>query len=301
MFGDHDFYKDLIDHLFDGVYFVDRDRIITYWNQGAERITGYSADQVIGHSCQDNLLNHVSANGIQLCLNNCPLSACMEDGKPREAEVFLHHANGYRMPVRVRAAPIRNLEGQIIGAVETFNNNTRTINLRHQLRELRRTSQKDPLTGVGNRLFMEGRLRAMLAEFRHARIPIGLLFLDIDHFKHFNDTYGHEFGDKVLQMLAATLNYNIRATDAVGRWGGEEFLVLLYDVENENSLFIIAEKLRTMVAWSQLDWQNEPLKVTISVGATLLQPTDTPESFVRRADLLMYESKHHGRNRVTVG
>lgn len=301
MLSENDFYKDLVDHLFDGVYFVDQNRVITYWNQGAERITGYSAEQVIGRSCRDNLLNHVSANGLQLCLSNCPLSACMEDGKPREAEVFLHHASGYRVPVRVRASPIRNAAGEIIGAVETFNNNTRTVNLRHQLRELRRTSQKDPLTRIGNRLFVEGRLRAMLAEFRHTHTPVGLLFLDIDYFKQFNDIYGHELGDKVLQMVASTLSYNIRTSDAVGRWGGEEFLVLLYDVEDEGDLFIIAEKLRTMVAWSQLDWQGEQLKVTISVGATLLQSHDTPASFVRRADLLMYESKHHGRNRVTVG
>lgn len=298
----HDeFYKDLIDHLFDGVYFVDRNRTITYWNKGAERITGYQAGEVIGHSCRDNLLNHVSANGVLLCLSNCPLSACMEDGKPREAEVYLHHAKGYRVPVRVRAAPLRDANGEIIGAVETFNNNTNTVNLRHQLRELRRTSQKDVLTGVGNRAFLEGRLRAAIAEFEHKQAPVGLIFIDIDHFKEFNDTYGHELGDKVLQMVAATLGYNIRATDAVGRWGGEEFLVLLYDIETENALDCTAEKLRTMVACSGLDWQKAPLQVTISCGATMLQPTDTPESFVRRADLLMYKSKQAGRNRVTVG
>src|SRR5512146_1588532 len=99
-----DFYKDIIDNLYDGIYFVDRDRVITYWNKGAERITGYSSTQTIGRSCRDNLLNHVTASGIQLCQNHCPLAAVMEDGKEREVEVFLHHANGHRLPVAIRAA-----------------------------------------------------------------------------------------------------------------------------------------------------------------------------------------------------
>ena len=80
MLEDNNFYKDLIDNLFDGVYFVDRERLITYWNKGAERITGYESNQVIGRSCRDNMLNHVTADGEQLCTSQCPLAACMEDG-----------------------------------------------------------------------------------------------------------------------------------------------------------------------------------------------------------------------------
>ena len=98
-----DFYKELVDNLYDGVYFVDRDRRITYWNEGAERITGYSAPQVIGRRCRDTLLNHVTANGVLLCQDHYPLAAVMENGKPREAEVYLHHADGHRVPVMVWA------------------------------------------------------------------------------------------------------------------------------------------------------------------------------------------------------
>ena len=103
------FYKDIIDNLYDGIYFVDRDRVITYWNKGAERITGYSPAQTIGRSCRDNLLNHVTASGVQLCQNHCPLAAVMEDGREREVEVFLHHAQGHRLPVMIRATGSRSL------------------------------------------------------------------------------------------------------------------------------------------------------------------------------------------------
>jgi diguanylate cyclase (GGDEF)-like protein/PAS domain S-box-containing protein len=298
---DRDFYKDLIDNLYDGVYFVDRKRVITYWNKGAERITGYKADQVVGRSCRDNVLNHITADGTQLCRSQCPLAACMEDGNVREAEVFLHHADGHRVPVLVRGAPLRGPDGNINGAVETFSSATELMTLLQQVRELRRTTQTDMLTGISNRHYLEGCLRALIAEFEGLTPTAGLLFMDIDHFKQVNDVYGHDTGDKVLRMVAATLHHSLRKTDCLGRWGGEEFLAILYDVTSSEELSSISEKLRTLVAYSRLDLAAASLTVTISVGATLLLSADTSESIVRRADGLMYRSKRAGRNQVTVG
>lgn len=298
---ENDFYKEIIDNLYDGVYFVDRERTITYWNKGAERITGYSAGQTVGRSCRDNLLNHVTANGIQLCLHHCPLAAVMEDGRPREAEVFLHHADGHRMPVVVRATALRNQEGKITGAIETFSNNSDVVNARRRLEELHDAAFTDPLTGIGNRRFLTGRLSAMIAEFQSNTAKSGLLFLDVDYFKQFNDTYGHNIGDKVLCMVAKTLRHALRATDSVGRWGSEEFIAIVYGVEDQASLMAAADKVRAQVQHSRLDVDGQGLAVTVSVGGTLLLPDDTPESLVARADALMYQSKQAGRNRVTIG
>lgn len=295
-----DFYKEIIDNLYDGVYFVDRDRVITYWNKGAERITGYSAQQTVGRACRDNLLNHVTANGVQLCLNNCPLAAAMEDGKDREAEVFVHHANGHRVPIVVRASPIRDEKGNIIGAVESFSNNNSVIEARSKLRELRRVAMTDPLTGIGNRKYVEGRLSAAIAEYRHTASVAGLLFMDVDHFKQVNDTYGHIIGDDILRMVAKTIRYTLRATDTVGRWGGEEFIAILYDMQDMEALRIAAEKVRALVENSRLNMDGANLAVTLSIGGTLLQPGDTLEVFIQRADELMYMSKQAGRNHVTI-
>lgn len=298
---DEEFYKDIIDNLYDGVYFVDRERVITYWNKGAERITGYGAHQTVGRSCRDNLLNHVTANGIQLCTHNCPLAAVMEDGRPREAEVFLHHADGHRLPVVVRATALRDSEGKVIGAIETFSNNTDVVNTRRKLEALHHAAMTDPLTRVGNRRFLDGRLSALVAEFKTNATKSGLLFLDVDHFKQFNDTYGHNTGDQVLRMVAKTVRHSLRATDSVGRWGSEEFIAIIYDLEDVNSLVAAADKVRAQVQHSRLDVEGQGLAVTVSVGGTLLLPNDTPEAFVARADALMYQSKQAGRNRVTIG
>jgi len=301
MTEENKFYKDIIDNLYDGIYFVDRDRIITYWNKGAERITGYENKQVIGHSCRDNMLNHVTADGVQLCLNQCPLASCMEDGKVREANVFLHHADGHRLPVLIRASPMRDAEGYIIGAVETFSSDIGIFVVRQQLHELRQSIRTDSLTGIGNRNYIEGRLRGLIAEYEKQKSRGAVVFIDIDHFKKVNDSYGHDVGDKVLQMVSATLKNSLRQTDIVGRWGGEEFIAIIYDISSIEALNAICEKLRALTELSRLDLANTSITVTISIGATILLPQDNIETIVRRADDLMYKSKKAGRNRVSVG
>jgi len=301
MTDEKDFYREIIDNMYDGVYFVDRDRVITYWNKGAERITGYSAAQTLGRACRDNLLNHVTANGVQLCQNQCPLAAVMQDGNEREAEVFVHHADGHRVPIVIRASPMRDRNGNIIGAVESFSNNASVIDTRSKLRALRREVTTDPLTGIGNRKYLDGRLSAAIAEYQNNTDNAGLLFMDVDRFKQVNDVYGHNTGDTVLRMVAQTLRLAVRATDTVGRWGGEEFIAILHGVRENDALKAAAEKVRTLVEYSRLDVTEQGLTVTVSIGGTLLLPGDTPESLVWRADTLMYRSKQAGRNRVTVG
>jgi diguanylate cyclase (GGDEF)-like protein/PAS domain S-box-containing protein len=300
MADEQNFYKDIVDNLYDGIYFVDRDRVITYWNKGAERITGYSAKQTIGRACRENLLNHVTPNGVQLCLHNCPLAAVMEDGKEREAEVFLHHADGHRLPVMIRASALRDQDGNIVGAIESFSNNDSVMDARRRLRELRQIAMTDSLTGIGNRKYLEGRLSAAIAEYQNNASVAGLLFIDVDHFKQVNDSFGHNTGDHVLRMIANTIRYALRATDTTGRWGGEEFLTILYDMPQRDTLLVAAEKVRTLVEYSRLDLSDQGLTVSVSIGGTLLRPDDTPDSWVGRADQLMYRSKQAGRNCVTV-
>ncbi len=301
MSDEKNFYKDIIDNLYDGVYFVDHERVITYWNKGAERITGYSAAQAVGRPCRANLLNHVTASGVQLCLHHCPLAAVMEDGREREVEVFLHHADGHRLPVVVRAAALRDDTGRIVGAIESFSNNSSVMNTRRELQKMHQVAMTDSLTGIGNRRYLAGRLKAAMAEFQTNASRAGLLFMDVDYFKQFNDNYGHNTGDYVLRMVAQTMCYALRVTDTTGRWGGEEFIAILHDLQNENDLRAAAERVRTLVQHSRLDIDGQGLTVTVSIGGTLLLPEDTPDAFVGRADKLMYRSKQAGRNRVTIG
>ena len=290
-------FKEILDNISDGVYFVDRDRHITYWNKGAEQITGYSAGQVIGLRCMDNLLNHVTENGIQLCLNGCPLHATIADGKKRQAEVYLHDADGQRIPVMVHTSPIRDENNGVIGAVETFSDNSLVHSFRHQVRRLEDATLLDHLTGIGNRRFIERRLEIALLEFQQHHTPSGILFMDIDRFKAINDTYGHDNGDRVLRMVANTIRHNLRVEDAIARWGGEEFVALLTGMDY-NDLGRMAEKLNTLIAASSLQINDSTVSVTISVGGTIILPEDDSiQSIIKRADQNMYKNKLASPNR----
>lgn len=290
--------KNILDSLFDGVYFVNTQKNITYWNAAAERITGYSSADVIGSFCSDNLLRHVDASGNELCLNGCPLSLAIVEGQQLESNVFLHHKNGHRVPISVRTSPIRNDNGEIVGAVEIFTDNSSTVQMLREFENLKNEVYQDSLTGIGNRKYGEMNLSSRNYDWQEHGIPYGVLFLDVDHFKRFNDSHGHKTGDEVLIMVAHSISESLRKMDVVARWGGEEFIVLLpgatYVIVNA-----IAARIRMLIENSFIMTGDTKLQVTVSIGATVSRSTDTPESVVQRADRLMYSSKTNGRNRVT--
>lgn len=291
-------YRKIIDSMFDGVYIVNPERQIIFWNKAAERISGYPAERMLGSYCYDNILDHVTEGGRQLCFDGCPLHATIANGQPCEAEVFLRHAEGYRIPVLVRTAPLQDEDGKIVGAVEIFSDNSQLFSSRNRVRKLEETANLDPLTAINNRRRMESRLQYALAEFRRHRVPFGVLFLDIDYFKRINDAYGHEIGDKALQMVAKTLQKNVRTEDVVARWGGEEFIILLSNVDLDG-LRAVAEKLCAIVKTSAFRVDSHLLQVTVSIGGALIQPGEDTASLLRRADQHLYRSKQTGRDRVT--
>jgi diguanylate cyclase (GGDEF)-like protein/PAS domain S-box-containing protein len=297
--ADDEIHRRMLDELPDGVYFVDRHRLITYWNKSAATISGYSRDEVMGRWCGDGLLRHVDENGKLLCGDGCPLTATMTDGLPREAEVFLHHKEGHRVSVRVRASPIRSAEGEIVGAVEVFSSNSEDLAIRERVSELERAALLDPVTNLGNRRYGELQLGSTLGEQRRFGRAFGVLFFDVDNFKAVNDAHGHETGDRVLRSVARTAQASLRAFDVLCRWGGDEFLALIVHVDPVQ-LQAVAEKIRILVETSGISVGDQTLRPTLSVGGALGREGDTATAIVARADGQMYRSKEAGGNRVSV-
>ena len=289
----------LLEAMSEAVYVVDRDRTITYWNPAAEQLTGFPAAEVVGKRCRDGVLNHVDDAGRSLCRHRCPLLATMRDGASRDACVFLHHRDGHRVPVEIRAAPLRGPAGAVIGAVEVFHDDTRRREQAERLSELEQRALTDSLTGLGNRRRLLESLARLRDEQRRYGRGFAVLFADIDHFKAVNDHFGHDAGDRVLKMVATTLRGCTRGSDEVGRWGGEEFLVVgpAEDVEEVASF---ADRLRQLVGSGWVRQAGKRVRVTISAGVALAQPDEDIEAVVARADAAMYASKQAGRNRTTV-
>lgn len=295
------FYKAMLDCLYDGVYFVDKDRKIIYWNASAEKLTGYSDDDIIGCYCYDTKLNHINDKGVLLCRGElCPLAKTLKDGILREEELYLQHKDGHRIPILVRISPIRNAENEIIGAVEVFNDNSYKSHLLEQLTQFKELSLVDSLTGLGNKRYVEIELSAKMNEMCKVGRPFfGVLFADIDHFKRVNDQYGHDIGDKIIKMVAKTIQNSIGNEGIAFRWGGEEFLAII-NTHLKEELVKVSERVRALTEKSVFRMEFDAIKVTISVGATLAELNDTTEILVKRADELLYLSKKTGRNKVVV-
>ncbi|PKL91089.1 MAG: sensor domain-containing diguanylate cyclase [Candidatus Goldiibacteriota bacterium HGW-Goldbacteria-1] len=298
-----DFFKKILDSLYDSVYFCDAERKISYWNKAAEKLTGYTAQEIIGTHCWDRKLVHTNVKGEPLCgSETCPAIRAMKERRLVEEAIYLKHKDGHRIPVLTRISPIFTDNGEVAGAVEIFSDNSSKMSAFMQIEKLEKLAFIDELTGIGNRRYSEIKIGAKLAEIERyawAR-DFGLLFMDIDKFKDVNDKYGHDAGDDVLKMVAKTLAANLRTEDFIGRWGGEEFVAVISDADNK-TLYAIAEKLRSLVSQSSLNTSDGTVAVTISIGATVAKRGESMEQLVKRADRFMYESKNSGRNYVTIG
>lgn len=287
----------VFENLYEGVYYVDKDQRITFWNEGAERISGFSSQEVLHTRCSDNILMHTDDRGTQICIHGCPLHQCMAENEMKTASVYLQHKSGYRIPVSIRAIPFEN-EGEVCGAIEVFQIQQELLENIRNVEELRLLALTDQVTVLPNRRYLSAFLESKIREYKSLGIKFGVLFIDIDHFKIFNDRHGHTAGDEVLRVLAKTFTNVLRASDMIGRWGGEEFLGICV-CNDDAALVRIAEKIRTLAERTAISIGNQVLSTTISIGATLIREDDCTHRLIRRADELMYESKKNGRNRVT--
>jgi diguanylate cyclase (GGDEF)-like protein len=175
------------------------------------------------------------------------------------------------------------------------NNTTVSSNIKLQ-REYKRNAMIDGLTGLYNRRWIDEALPRFVTRYARSQHPLSVLMIDVDHFKKFNDTYGHAIGDKVLVVVARALRENLRPTDLVARYGGEEFLVILPDTNVEAGLQC-AERVRAAVAAEKLE--DADTRITISLGGACLKTGEAMADILARADEALYASKHGGRDRVT--
>jgi diguanylate cyclase (GGDEF)-like protein len=158
---------------------------------------------------------------------------------------------------------------------------------------------RDPLTGTGNRIAMDQTLQREIEMSRRHLQPLSLLMLDIDHFKHINDTHGHSAGDDVLKAVATSIKEQLRNVDMVFRFGGEEFLILLSNTSREAAA-MVGERLRFAVQAHDYTADGNMIELTVSLGCSTLLPGESVESLLRRADSALYVAKREGRNRLAM-
>ena len=295
-------------------FVIDRGHLVTHWNHACELLTGMPAAEIIGTRQQwrafyteqrpvmaDLILDEARASEVQHYYPDKFKPSSLIDGA-FEAEDFFPGCGDSGRWLYFTASPLRDATGQVVGAIETLQDFTERRRAETALKEsedrYRLLSITDHLTGLFNTRHFYEQLElesARAARYNHC---LSLLMLDVDHFKRFNDTYGHPEGDRVLQRLAHVMRNCLRISDSAYRLGGEEFIVLLPETGLDEAC-LIAERLRGDFAANDTASVNTD-RVTVSIGVASRVPTETTRNFVRRADDAAYLAKHLGRNRVAM-
>ena len=291
-------FRQVLDAISDGVYVTAEDRRIVYWSAGAETITGYGADEVLGRPCSDEILVHTDLHGNRLCVDGCPLQDCLDTGRERAvSEVFLRRKDGERLAVYVKTT-VLEIDGvrygvEIFGELETVAGKQLTA----QVQELSASAISDPLTGLFNRRYLDAALAQQFAMFQRLGRRYGIIAVDLDELKAINDSLGHGVGDEAIRFVASILSDNVRKMDVAARYGGDEF-VMICSVATPDDLAVHGRRLVRLIHDSRFaPAEDSGLRVTVSAGGTLVAVDDEDErAAMTRADKAMYAAKHNGRD-----
>jgi len=209
--------------------------------------------------------------------------------RPAEAIGYVHHKAGHEVLVHIRAVPVFNPHGSIIGAVETFEEQQPTMNPDHREESLHLPGCIDDATGVASHTIMRAHLRETLGTFIEMQVPFGVLCVRLEELEHFRAKFGPEAAVSLLRVVARTLEGALWKTEFVGRWTDDQFLVILNGCR-ETALHSVRERIRHMLAGDAIEWWGERRSVPLSIGHATAQPGDTVEALMERAQNSLSES-----------
>ncbi len=293
--GPAKFQQQLLDGMHDGVVFVDSSWKIALWNPAAEWLTGMPAESMLEQEWHSRLIDLRDTEGNLIRDSRCPVQQVIELGHQVISRATLTRPSGERLTVDLHVLPV-NDEHQGAGAIVLLRDASSETHMEAQLQDLSEQATTDSLTAVSNRAAFDEAHGRLVDRGLAQGATFSIILCDIDRFKQVNDRFGHQAGDQVLVQFARLLQRCSRGDDVVARYGGEEFVLLCPECDNATAARR-AEQIRFELArLPQPALEMAP--VTASFGVTELQPGDTAESMLRRADRALYQAKDAGRNQV---
>jgi PAS domain S-box-containing protein len=290
---DPEIYRNILDSLDLGVCLVDPEGKITFWNSGAERITGYTRGEVLG---REDTLVHCSGAGQVPCSEECMLGQILTDRAPSQPTLYLRHKKGHRVPVHGKTAVLHDRKGAVVGAAEFFGDQF--------LAETAADGQSgfaslEVPQGARSREHLEACLTRNLEAFALERQPFGILALHLDQWAALRVSRGKAAAEAAIRVLAETLLYALHPADVFGRWSDGDFLVVTRD-RNARALELDADLLRNLARNAQFLWWGDRVPLTISAGGAMVRADDTEESMRKRAEAALERNIELGGDRVAV-
>lgn len=297
--------RGILDAVSDGVYVTTGERQIVFWSKGAERITGYSSDEVLNRHCYDNIPVHTDILGKNLCFDGCPLQKCIETGERQEAkEVFLKRKDGKRLAVYIKASVLQvgdeRYGVEVFGELESVAGSA----LVERLKQLSDASIVDQLTGLYNRRYIDTILDQQYGLFKRHFQRFGLVMIDVDKIKSINDTFGHLAGDEALKFVASVVQHTMRSMDFLARFGDDEFIIVCPLVELEG-IEKLSQRIVELVHHSILsspEGEKNVIEVSVSVGGSMVDYKDTSATdVIARAEEALSRVKRDGGDWYALG
>ncbi len=290
----------ILESLYDGFFILDADYRVRCWNRGVETMLGYPLLEMYGQPWSNRLMSGDGGTApLGKSSETAPLmEQALQTGRPVVSQMVMTRTDGRELEVEAQAIPLYDDQGGLLGVLQILRDLTRSGRRRTgEIAELKLAASRDALTSLANRGELETQLSQLIIDYSrdHTR-PFCVIFADADHFKNINDTHGHGVGDRVLIDLARLLEQETYSGELVGRYGGEEFIILCPDTSLEEGVRR-AERIRHAIELSHVGG-NKLLRVTTSFGISQSEPGDTAEKVLRRADKALYMAKHSGRNRT---
>lgn len=289
--------KDFYEAMNDGVYIVDRNRVILYWNSAAERMTGYTAEDVIGKSCADNVLIHVTETGVELCTGACPISDSINNGKANQARVYLHHKEGHRIPVYVRTAPFLNQANSIVGGIELFSVDAPRIQDKKSTMKSEGAGQQCPVTHLPDHTYLTRELERDLDDIRNYGYNFGVMQFHLKDLEALLETNGQEMRDQVLKMIGKTISFGVRPFDVIGRWNETSFLGI-FATDSAEGLTKIAERTLVLTRHSKIVDGANVISTGIACAGVMVSAEDSAESLSEKLDTILQTKSNGAENGI---
>lgn len=287
---------EILNVLFEGAFIVSEMGTILHWNQGAKRLTGYSAEDMVMTNFSEDILNLMDDVGRQLCLGNCPVELTFSDGVQREVDAYTKHKRGHRVPLKYRVSMLEVLPNGEKSVLVTMAPVMEAVKTSERLNAESQLLLMDTLTDLPNRTYIDLILDEKIKMYERFSFHFGVALVDIDNFEGVNATFGRALSDEVLSVLARTFRNSFRGADFIGRWQNDEFLFFFSGVTNEH-MQKLCERIRILAEGSVL--RNETfrdIEFTVSVGGTVIRKGDTQQSVMDRVADRLKRAKSKGGN-----